>query len=108
MGLFFDHDGSLTLTVSPHRAGLTVDEARTLIEGLDTDDLEADPRFKLFYSFTEIAEALVKPGLSVPDPGVDRPLAIVETWGTARAPQAAEYLRCWTIAYEDATIHEPL
>jgi hypothetical protein len=102
------YDGSITLTVSPHRAGLTVDEAYVLIQSIHMDDIETLPRFGVFYCLTEIAETLIKPGLSLPDPESGTPIACMRTWGDATPEQAAEYLRRWEAAYSTAVIHEPL
>lgn len=101
---------SLTLIVSPHRAGLTVEEARRLIESINTNDMETET-LRVSYSLTEIAETLIAPGLSLPDPHPGTPVAAVETSSHNRPVSLElqqELLRRWEEAYAQATLHESL
>jgi hypothetical protein len=87
-----------------------VDEARRLIEGIFTDDLESTD-FRVRYALTEIAETLIAPGLSLPDPQPGTPVATVTAFAPNRpvpAELSQELLRRWNAAYAQATLHEPL
>lgn len=101
------HAGSLTLVVSPHRAGLSVDEAYALLRSIHTDDLES-PSFAVWHALTEIAETLIQPGLSLPGPAPGCPIAHVTFRGTATHAQADDLLARWEYAYAQVAIHEPL
>lgn len=99
--------GSLTLVVSPYRAGLSVDATTALLRSIHTDDLES-PSFAVWHALTEITETRVQPGLSLPDPAPGCPVAHVEFRGTATRAQADDLLARWEHAYAQVAIHEPL
>ena len=101
------YTGSLTLVVSPHRAGLTVDAAYALLRSIHTDDLES-PSFAVWHALTEITETRVQPDLPLPDPAPGCPVAHVEFRGTATRAQADDLLARWEHAYAQVAIHEPL